>query len=88
MEGRRAGRKSRMNTTLPHNLVINDVMHVAHYRQPDKIVYQNYSEPGGTGSVLFHLFQVLSPGHGETLGQKLGSYTFLHNAIDAAARST
>jgi len=82
--------------TLPQNIEINGVVHVQHWRSRDLVIVQNYSRlfthnPDELAKVtdvstMFHLFSVDQHNSGESLGQKLGTYSGLQSAMNAAQK--
>jgi len=83
---------------LPRNLEIEGVMHVQHWRSKTLAIYQNYDSNrtvyDGTaakqvvpmGLSRFHLFRVEQLNPGEARGQKIGTYSNLQEAMNAAEK--
>jgi hypothetical protein len=86
--------------TLPNNLTIDGIVHVQHWRSRDLVIYQNYDErlgalrtDGQPGIVLssgnpsqFHLYRVIQHHPGESLGEKIATFSDLNSAIDRATK--
>jgi hypothetical protein len=79
--------------TLQRELVIDGVVHVQHWRTKSFAVYQNYTLPVQSsdnpvgrvqqiaGSNEFHVYQVVQHNPGESLGDKLATFTDLQAAM-------
>jgi hypothetical protein len=90
-----------MTPKLPPSLVINNLVHICHYRDAKFIIYQNYSGPRATSSqplqdrtpgiapppCLFHVFRIEHDLGAETLGAEVGAYSNIDEAMGVAART-
>ena len=85
-------------TTLPQAVVIDNTAYIQHWRSHGLAIYQNYcrttppsdqpiTQPGGVieGTNEFHLFRIEHTPE-ESLGAKLGTYSTLIAAMNAAEK--
>jgi hypothetical protein len=85
--------------TLPNPLVIGGITHVLHWRTKNHAVLQSYTLPAPTsndplanplpqiiGTNMFHVFQIVNTNPGESLGDKLASFTDLQAAMNFVAK--
>jgi hypothetical protein len=85
---------------LPRQLVINDTVHIRHYKDSKFVILQNYTQqvqssqdplrnpsPGIQGTSQFHLYRVTTGQAGEEqLGELLASYSTLDAAMARAGQ--
>jgi len=85
---------------LPRQMVINDTVHVRHYRDSKFVILQNYTQlvqssqqplsdpsPGIVGQSMFHLYRITTgQGGEEQLGELIASYTDLNSAMARAGQ--
>lgn len=83
---------------LPSTLEIDGRTCVLHWRSRDMAIYQSYTAPLSHDANdladmrqmrfdnTFDLYRIIRLNPGEQLGEKLGTYTTLHAAIDRATK--